>query len=417
MEVAVLGGGREVGRLAILVKSRGKSFLLDYGLMFNDKVSYPGHVKPGELVGVALTHAHLDHSGALPLIYGSANPPKLYTTPLTLELSMLLIADFLNITRDYVPFEMGEVERMASKTVPTSLNDEFEAGDFVVRVRNAGHIPGSTMFMIEADGKTILYTGDFNTIETRLVEGARAPGRHVDLLVIEATYAGVEHPPRRELEKQFVERVATVVENRGVVLIPAFSVGRAQEILCILEKYDLPYPTYLDGMAREVAGILLQYPNFINEYQLLRSAIERVKYVTSRRERKRVVEKPGVIVSPAGMLKGGPAAFYMNRIAFNPKNAVFLVSYQLPNTPGRLLLDKGVWISGGSVKMVEATVEWFDFSSHGGHSEIVQFVDEVKPEKVLLVHGEGDKVDILASDLLEKGYEVVVGRNGVAVEL
>ena len=134
-------------------------------------------------------------------------------------------------------------------------------------------------------------------------------------------------------------------------------------------------------------------------------------------ERKRVVEKPGVIVSPAGMLKGGPAAFYMNRIAFNPKNAVFLVSYQLPNTPGRLLLDKGVWISGGSVKMVEATVEWFDFSSHGGHSEIVQFVDEVKPEKVLLVHGEGDKVDILASDLLEKGYEVVVGRNGVAIEL
>ena len=126
MEVSVLGAGGEVGRSAILVRGRRKSILLDYGLMFNEHVEFPAHIKPSELDGVALTHAHLDHSGAIPMIYGSANPPALYTTPLTLELSTLLIADFLNITKEYVPFEVGEVERMASNTIAMSLSEELE---------------------------------------------------------------------------------------------------------------------------------------------------------------------------------------------------------------------------------------------------------------------------------------------------
>lgn len=168
-------------------------------------------------------------------------------------------------------------------------------------------------------------------------------------------------------------------------------------------------------MAREVSKIMLQFPGFFKSYPILKEAIERARFVTSSKQRKRIVKKPGVIVSPAGMLKGGPAAFYMNHLAFNDKNAIFLVSYQVPGTPGEKLLRTGLW--GEEEKPVAAQVEWFDFSSHSGHSSIVEFIGSLEPQKVLLVHGEKEKSELLAKDLNNMGIETIMGSNGFTIEI
>lgn len=417
VKVKLLGGGREVGRAAVLVQYRDRGLLLDYGVLLNDEPKYPMHVKPRDLDGIFLTHAHLDHSGAIPLFYTSSAPPKLYSTQLTYELSKILILDFLSITKGPLLFEAQDVNVIEDHVNPIPLNGEMRVGDFEIRIYNAGHIPGSTMFEVNVAGRRLLYSGDINTIDTRLVKAVDRPRPGFDLLISESTYAGTEHPPREHMERELIESTIEVIESGGRVIIPAFAVGRAQEILCVFEHYKFPYDIYLDGMARIVSEKLLKYSSFLRDPELLFSAMKKVRIVKSHNHRRKIIKRPCVIVAPAGMLKGGPASYYMKVISRDPKSAVFLVSFQIPGTPGRRLLEEGVWVHDNIEERVEALVKWFDFSSHAGHSGLKSFITSCKPEKVLLTHGEPGKDELLANDIRDHVKDVIIGKNGMVIEL
>lgn len=242
--------------------------------------------------------------------------------------------------------------------------------------------------MIETDKKRILYTGDFNTIDTELLKGADTDYGELDCLIIESTYANEDHPERRSLEKTFVESVEEVVEDGGTVLIPAFSVGRAQEIACVLRTYNFKYPVYMDGMARKVNLIFLNNLSGLRDPMLFKDTMHMVREVGGWKDRREAMRKPGVIITPAGMLKGGPAAYYVQHIGKKKNNAVFLVGFQVPGTPGRELLDKGRCVIDGKVRKVKARVEKFDFSSHCGAKELKETVKSVEGNpKVLVIHG------------------------------
>jgi len=418
LQVKFLGGAREVGRIGIAVKSEKNQVLLDYGVMLDREPGFPMHVPPKEVDALILTHSHLDHSGALPIFYIDQKRP-LYTNKLNLELTQLLIQDFIHLSSYYLPFEYLELKTMMRSNKHLDYGVKEKVGDMQIQLLNAGHTPGSAHALIETGGKRLLYTGDFNTDDSKLLTGATMDYGDLDAVIIESTYANEDHTERLKLEKRFVESVTEVVENGGSVLVPAFGVGRAQEITCVLAAHHFEYPVILDGMAREVSRIMMNYKEFLRDPQLFVDAVHSAEWVEGWRDRRKALKAPSVIVSPAGMLKGGPAAFYASKLGKKASNGIFLVSYQIPGTPGKELLEKGICTIDGKVRKVKARVEHFDFSSHCGASQLKEALRKLggKP-KVFVVHGAEGNCELLANWAeSELGLDAVAPRTGDTFEV
>jgi putative mRNA 3-end processing factor len=387
LEIRFLGGTREIGRISIAVKTEKTQILLDYGVMMDHEPGFPMHVPPKEVDAIVLTHSHLDHSGAVPVFHIRERKP-VYGTRLTFDLAQILISDFIHLSAYYLPFEFLELRSMMRNSVSLDYRDPKTIGDINLQLLDAGHIPGSAQVLIEAQGKRALFTGDLNTLVTQLLPAADTNYGELDALIVESTYADADHPDRKTLENEFVNDVTEVVENGGTVLVPAFSVGRSQEIACILTAHHFEFPVTIDGMAREVNRVILNYPNAVRDERLFQDAVNSSTWADGWRDRRLATKKPGVIITPAGMLKGGPAMFYVSKIGKKAHNAVFLVSFQIPGTPGKELLEKGRCVIDGKMRKVKSKVKHFDFSSHCGASQLQALVKSLKGNPtVYIVHG------------------------------
>ncbi len=418
LQIKFLGGTREVGRNAVAVKTEKTQVLLDYGVMLNHEPGFPMHIPPRDVDAIILTHSHLDHSGAIPIFYIHGKKP-LYTNKLSSELNELLISDFIHLSSYYLPFEYLELKSMMRSSNHVDFGVEEKIGDIKFQLFNAGHIPGSAQILIETGGKKLLYTGDFNTEDTRLLEGAKMEYNDLDAVIIESTYADEEHTERSELEKQFIADAADIIEMGGTVLVPAFGVGRSQEIACILAAHNFEYPVTIDGMIRGANSIMMRHGQFLRDSKLLNDALHSAHWIEGWRDRRKAAKKPGVIISTAGMLKGGPSVFYISKIGKKARNAVFLVSYQIPGTPGRQLLDKGICVIDGKMRKIKARVGHFDFSSHCGAGELKESVKKLggKP-KVYVIHGAERNCELFAKWIKnELGLEVTAPKTGDVVKV
>ncbi|UCC58709.1 MAG: MBL fold metallo-hydrolase [Candidatus Bathyarchaeum sp.] len=414
-KISFLGGAREVGRAAVTVKSEKTQLLLDYGVMLDSEPGFPMHIPPKEVDAIILTHSHLDHSGGIPLFHIQEKKP-VYGTQLTFDLAKPLISDFIHLSGYYLSFEYLELQTMLRSTIHLDFRKEETIGDMKFQLLNSGHLPGGAQALVEANGKRIVYTSDYNTRETRLLSGADRDYGNLDALIIESTYADEVHPDRAELEKEFMESVNEVVENGGTALIPAFSVGRSQEIACVLAANHFEYPVAMDGMAREANRIMMNHPSYMRDPKLFMNALHSAAWVEGWKDRRTIARKQGAIISPAGMLKGGPAAFYIQKVGKKSQNAVFLVGYQIPGTPGRELLDEGKCVIDGKVQKVKAQVKRFDFSSHSGGNDLKEAVKELKGNPVVyVVHGEENNCEMFTEWIkTEVGLEAVAPKTGDA---
>jgi putative mRNA 3-end processing factor len=393
LQIGFLGGAREVGRLGISVKSAKTQVIIDYGVM-------------------------LDTEPGLPVFYINDQKP-LITNKLNLELSQLLIQDFIHLSSYYLPFEYLELKTMMRSNQHLDFNQSTMVGDMKITLVDAGHTPGSASVLIEADGKRFLYTGDFNIEESKLLAGASMDYGDLDAVVIESTYADSDHTERKELERQFVEACTAVVEVGGTVLVPSFGVGRAQEIVCVLAANHFEHPIILDGMAREASRIIMNYKMFLKDPKLFMNALHSCDWVEGWRDRRRALKNPCVIVTTSGMLKGGPSVFYLSKLGKKAINAVYLVSYQIPNTPGRELMEKGVCTLDGKVQKIKAAYRHFDFSSHCGASQLKQALTKLggKP-KVFMVHGAEGNCELFADwAKTELGLDAVAPRTGETYQI
>ena len=413
MDIKFLGGAREVGRAAVSVKTQKTQILLDYGVMLDHMPGFPMHVPPKEVDAVVITHSHLDHSGAVPIFHIHEMKP-VYGTRMTFDFANILIKDFIKLSSYYIPFEFLELRTMMRSRKDLKYREETTVGDFNLQLLDSGHLPGGAQVLVEAEGKRLLYTSDFNTIETKLLPPADLDYGELDVVVMESTYADEEHTPRKELEEKFVTEVNDTVEKGGTVLVPAFSVGRSQEIACVLAAYHFEYPVMIDGMAREASRILMEQLNFVKDRRLYMDAIHETNWVEGWRDRKIASRRPGVIISPAGMLKGGPAGSYLQTIGKRAGNAIFLVGYQIPGTPGKELLDKGRCVIDGRMRKVKAKVGFFDFSSHAGATELRETVKKFKGDPtVYVIHGAEGNCPRLAKWIKEEvGLEAIAPNSG-----
>jgi putative mRNA 3-end processing factor len=407
LEVTFLGGAKEVGKSAILVKGKKNQIVLDYGANTGKEPSFPMHVKPKDVHSVLLSHAHLDHSGGVPLFF-LRDGVKMVTTGLTLELTSLLLQDFIKLSGFYLPFEYIDILTMQKNTERIAINQQRDvAEEFTARFPNSGHIPGGTTILLENDGRRLLYTSDVNLRDSQLIAGMDTDFGEVDAVITESTYAMTDHEPRDKIENDFVAFANEVVERGGVLLVPAFSVGRAQEIACLLRAKNFRHKVAMDGMALKTNEILFRYQEFLRDPELFRKAMESIEVVQGWSERKKLTRAPGVIISPAGMLMGGASVFYNQALSQEERNGISIVAFQVPGSPGRTLLDRGMTLIGGKLVSVKAQVRRFDFSGHSGRTELFEMISRLKGKpKIYTTHGDGDTCNVFANQITEKfGFE------------
>ena len=412
MKVEFLGGAREVGRSAVLLDD---SLLLDFGMLTANPPQWPvgmGDVDPDAVV---VSHGHLDHVGALPALLSGTSRPPVHWTPPTREFAMRLGRDTLKLHggTPQCPFTETELRRLTQVSVEHGYGESFEAAGYEVTLYNAGHIPGSAHVLV-SDGETrLLYTGDFHTENQRLVSGS-TDRPEADVVVCESTYSDVDHDPRSEVEARFADAVRATLYEGGTVVVPAFAIGRTQEMLMVCEAHDLP--CYVDGMGKGLTRMLRNYPEFLRDPDAFGRAVGNARFVTGRDgQRKRIADDNTVIVTTSGMLSGGPAMTYVPEISGHPRNRILFSGYQVEGTPGRELLETGSAEIDGRVMRVAARTERFDFSAHADHDGLRSFLEPYADARILVNHG--DRCEAFAEELRADGYDASAPALGESVEV
>ena len=406
MEIKVLGAAREVGRSAFQVNCDGTNLLLDYGVMFGkprgSPPTYPLHVKPRDIDSVIITHAHLDHSGCVPSLFVSGNC-DVYATPPTFDLSELLINDMLKIEKNSHAFDLPEVKNMMQHAKQIQFKEKIVRGDTKFELRSSGHVLGGSTVLVESNKKKLFYTGDINLRGSRMLPPADLDIGDIDLLITESTYSQDKQIPRSKSEHDFLEFANEVMDRKGTLFVPSFSVERSQEIACVLENANFKHRIIMDGMALKVNEIILKYPEYLKEPEIFKSVLDKVVAIDKHSQRKKALSEPCVVISPAGMLVGGNAVYYLQQLAFDDKNGIALVSYQGEGTPGKKLLETGKISTRGKDLRVEAQVKQFQFSGHADRDSLFDMIKNVKGNpKVLTVHGDNESCTRFAEEIHER---------------
>ena len=437
VRITTLGGFREVGRSCILVEANESSVLLDCGI--NPGSQDPIQAYPrldvdefdlDKLDAVVISHAHLDHCGFTPFLckYGYDGP--VYCSEPTAMMTTLLQLDYLDVVSregGFAPFDQKDVRELVMHTIPLKYGVVTDvAPDIKLTLHNAGHILGSSIVHLHVgEGlHNIVYTGDFKFGRTMLLEPASSVFPRAETLIIESTYGGQEDlmPEREGVEERLVSIVNETFEKGGKVLIPVPAVGRAQEIMLVLDAYMKngrlkEAPLYVEGMINEATAIHTAYPEYLVKEirdQILHQDVNPFRsdyFVTVNHpgEREEILAGgPSVVMATSGMLEGGPAIDYLKRLAEDEKNTLIFVSYQIEGTLGNRirnglrevsLMNTSGKMEAVAIKMRVESVE--GFSGHSDRNQILSFIHKMspKPNRVIVNHGERKKCEMTAQSI------------------
>jgi putative mRNA 3-end processing factor len=339
-----------------------------------------------------ISHGHLDHCGLVPNLMDLE--PEIYSTSITARFSGLLARDTLKISEKKghnIPYYYEEIQDFERRARPVNYGEEFETSGFNVCFYDAGHIPGSSSVYLEKDKQSLFYTGDINTIQTELLNGADTKYPPSDILLTESTYFGRDHTLRALLEERFIESIKETVDCGGKAIIPAFSIGRTQEIMLILKKHRLH--AYVDGMGVDVFNIMKRAPEYVRDIDKLQKVFTSSNIVEPEK-RKGIIREPCIIVTSAGMLNGGPALYYISQIYDDAKSKIHLTGYQAEDTNGRKAIERGYIEDRNRITHLNCRLELYDFSAHCGNAQLKELVKKFcdnGTETVFPVHGDNTR--------------------------
>jgi Cft2 family RNA processing exonuclease len=439
MRITPLGGAGEVGASCALVEVAGARLLIDAGV----RVSASGQTRPLPAYerlstppdACIITHAHMDHTGSLPLAVEHLGEALIHMTVPTLHLLEVLQGDAARMaaTGDAesdgrVRFDAEQVARAIARVEAHAYHAPFRPvpgrPDIVVEFAPCGHILGAAMVAIETPEEHILWTGDYSTerMPQPTIGGLnvdwvrqRAARRPFDLVVSEATYGTEVHQPRAQETARFLDRLEQTSRRGGKTLIPAFAVGRAQDILRVLRDAKLQgrlkgIPVYADGMVRPICSIYENlahefYPGIAEPLTLLDPDNE--IYKANAQSRAKLCsdshEGPAIVISSSGMLVGGRSVEYFKAFASGRKNTVLLSGYQDAEAPGGALLriKRGgrMRLGSGEPIRVKCAIDRYRISAHADGDQIAEVIDAARPRKVGLVHADPHALEALRQKL------------------
>ncbi len=431
LRMTSLGGCREVGRNAFMLSTPETRILIDCGVSVGSEgmpYLYVPEVSPiSNIDAVVITHAHLDHSGLVPLLFLYEYDGPIYTTQPTRDLMALLLLDYIEVSAregKRIPYKSSLIRDAIRHTIPLKYGDVTDISpDVKLTFYNAGHILGSSIAYFHAGNGlyNIAFTGDIKYERTFLFDPAFNGFTRLEALVMESTYGGMNdmQPSRREAEKNLKDEIERTIKKGGKVIIPAFAVGRSQEVMIALEGMQLEVPVYLDGMIWEATAVHTAYPEYLNKN--LKNSIFQGEnpflsdvfvQVDDAEKRKEVMEEkePSIILSTSGMLNGGPVLEYLKGLARDEENMLIFVGYQAEGTLGRRI-QKGwnemQFSNEGRMENIKMGMEIKTIDGFSGHSDRNQLLEYVRrirplPSKVICMHGENNKCMALASGIHKK---------------
>ncbi|UPV73882.1 beta-CASP ribonuclease aCPSF1 [Halorussus limi] len=438
VRVTTLGCCREVGRASFILSTPETRVLIDCG----DKPGAEGEVpylqlpeaNPiADLDAVVLTHAHLDHSALLPLLFKYGYDGPVYTTEATRDLMGLLQLDYLDVAAKEgrtPPYESEMVREELKHTIPLDYGNVTDiAPNIKLTLHNAGHILGSAVahFHVGSGFHNLVFSGDIHYSDTRLFNGASNEFPRAETLVLESTYGRRNdyQTDQADSERKLITLINDTYEDDGTVVIPAFAVGRSQELMLVLEeamrKGKIPtMPVYLDGMIREATAIHTAYPEFLRDG--LRQRIlhdgdnpflgDQFQQVDGGEEMRHAIAAgdPCIILSTSGMVSGGPIMSWLELLGGDPENLLLFVGYQAQGTLGRRIQrgERRIPFSDRR-REKELTLQFrvesvSGFSGHADRNGLEDFVRTMdpRPHKILCVHGDESATDQLSSALYQK---------------
>jgi len=447
VRITMLGGVQEVGRSAFLVQTRESSVLLDCGIN-------PGSSKPFEafprldipafeidsLDAVVISHAHLDHCGLVPFLYKYGYDGPVYCSAPTSNLMTLLQLDYLDVAskQGIIPlYDQKDVRECVLHTIPLRYGVVTDiAPDMRLTLHNAGHILGSSILHLHiGEGlHNVVYTGDYKYARTMLLEAAVTEFPRVETVITESTYGSPDDimPSRVEAEELLTAVINETLEQKGKVLIPVPAVGRAQEIMLVIDGYMRrglmkEAPVFIEGMISEATAIHTAYPEHLGREvrnSILHDGINPFQsdyftIVEHPSVRQDIIDgEPCIIMATSGMLEGGPVVEYFKSLAGDERNTIIFVSYQIDGTLGRRvqkgLADVTMINSEGKmgVVKVKSRVESIEgFSGHSDRRQIINYITRLKPkpERVIVCHGERAKSLSIANFIQRRcGIQAVV---------
>ena len=404
MRIEFHGAAREVGRSCIeLTTKQGNRFLLDIGVKFGEGgLIFPEKVLDvPEIDGTFITHAHLDHSGGLPLFEHKHLHGPIFLTAQTLAAAKILLKDSYKVARIkhlHPAYNNGDLKEIQKDAKIVQYDKWYEHKDIKFMFLNAGHIPGSAMILIEVDNKRLLYTGDFNNRDTSLMEheiiDTVLKEKQLDVLITESTYGHRDITNNDDEEKRFIDTIKKTLKNEGSVIVPTFSLGRAQQILIMIAKAKLDTKIYFDGLCNKLTRKILETPSkYLRNLDVLSDAFyNQIEWISSQKRRKDAIKNQGIFITTSGMLQGGPVLEYIKEMWHDEKNTITLMGFQCKRTNGRHLLDEGYIYLDGWKTYVKCKVDKFDFSGHADSDGIKRMVRKLKPKHTFFQHGDEDAV-------------------------
>jgi KH/beta-lactamase-domain protein len=447
IRMTVLGGAQEVGRSAFLVKTRESSVLLDCGINPGSQrpfESFPRFDCPefqiDQLDAVVITHAHLDHCGLAPFLYKYGYDGPLYCSAPTSNLMTMLQLDYLDVAskQGVTPYyDQKDVRECVLHTIPLRFGVVTDiAPDIRLTLHNSGHILGAAMAHLHiGEGlHNIVYTSDYKFARTMLLEAANIEFPRIETVITESTYGGQEDfmPSRVEAEERLTQVINQTLERKGKVLIPVPAVGRAQEIMLIIDGYMKrglmkEAPVFIEGMISEATAIHTAYPEYLGRevrHSILHEEVNPFQsdyftIVEHPSVRQSIIEgEPCVVLATSGMLEGGPVIEYFKNWASDEKNTIIFVSYQIEGTMGKrvqkgvnevAMMDNEGKMAVVQVKMQNESIE--GFSGHSDRRQLISYLTHLKPkpERIFVCHGEKSKIMNMAAFLDHKvGIPTVV---------
>jgi KH/beta-lactamase-domain protein len=428
-----LGGVKQVGRSCFIVVTPESKVMLDCGINPGESIgldAYPRldwfNFNFSDLDAVVISHAHIDHQGFLPSLYKYGYSGPIYCTEPTLPLMTLLQMDSIKISKSngtYLTYEGRDVNEAIKHCITLPYGKPTDISpDITITLNNAGHIMGSATVHLNISGThNILYSGDYKYAKTRLLDSAMSIYPRVETLITESTYGSSTDvmPDQSVVYANFTQSINKTLTEGGKVLIPVPAVGRAQEIMLVIdaemrEGRLIESPIYIEGMISEATAIHMSYAHYLG-YDVRKSVSQGINpfesdYFTqvngqSRRDEVLSDENPAIILATSGMLEGGPSVEYFKEIAPSPKNKIIFVSYQINGTLGRRVIDGtmtqvSMLDKSGKVKVVPVRCQTHKidgFSGHSDYNQILNFVSKIKPKRVLVNHGEKSKSENIAS--------------------
>ncbi|MFO7905705.1 MAG: MBL fold metallo-hydrolase [Pirellulaceae bacterium] len=441
IEITFLGGASSIGASCTLVRVPGATFVVDCGVRYSGSQPLPdlSLLHDIRVDAILVTHAHMDHSGSLPVLAEACPAAPVLATPPTIDLLGILLRDSLRLMNgpdreSEVPlYTEQQVEQLLHSMAPVKFHQPIHVSDIEIQWLPASHILGAAMIWLKTPAGTVLFTGDYSVSAQETVPALGRPDFRADLVISESTYGERLHEDRKAAEQRLLGQIGAVVNRGGRVLIPAFAVGRAQEVLLILKRAlrngTLPeLPVFVDGMVRAVCDIYRTNESFVTR-QLLREIrrtphafyTDAIQPVRRREDRARVLEtSPCVIVSSSGMLSGGPSQGYSRELAKNANDAILLTGYQDEESPGRALLElahcdgpKELRI-GQTAVPVQCLFGTYGLSAHADRMQMVSLIEATSPRTVMLVHGDEGAKNALARSL--QCSDVIRAHDGLRIE-